>query len=279
MERVILGTGLIGTGLAEGARSRGEAVAVWNRSAARAAPLAADGVRVAASVAEAVGAATVVHLALTADEAVDAVVQQVFAAAPDVLVVDHSTTSVDATAARATKLAASRHRYLHCPVFMNPVTCRSASGVMLCSGPRAWFDEVAPRLQPMTGELRWVGEAPGAAAAAKLVGNAAIVQIVAALADTHRLAASLGLDADAAHALVQTIDPGRVVRGRGARLAAQDFTPHWSLSMARKDVGLMLQGAGEAPIPVLRAVAAAMDAAIEAGDGELDLAVLGRAPA
>ncbi|MCV4725961.1 NAD(P)-binding domain-containing protein, partial [Escherichia coli] len=72
----------------------GEVVRVWNRTAARARPLASDGALVVDDVVEAVRGVERVHLVLADDDAVD----RVLAAAvpgfvPGVLVFDHTTTS------------------------------------------------------------------------------------------------------------------------------------------------------------------------------------------
>ena len=56
----VLGTGVMGAGMARSLLRAGHSVAVWNRSRARAEPLASDGARVAASPAEAVAGADVV---------------------------------------------------------------------------------------------------------------------------------------------------------------------------------------------------------------------------
>lgn len=270
MKRVIIGAGLIGAGLAEGALARGEDVVIWNRTRSRA---EATGARVADSIAEAVEGAEVVQVVLTADAAIDAVLPAIYAAAPDILVVDHSTTSVEATGARARQLAAEGRRYLHAPVFMNPVSSRASKGTVVASGPRACFEAARPWLEAMTGKVMYLGEREEAAAAMKLVGNAMIIQTVAALADVFHLADAVGIPREQAHALLDTVNPASVVNGRGKRMLEGDPTPHWSLAMARKDVGLMLEAGGHTPL--LEALAAEMDAVIATRGGELDLAILG----
>ena len=68
MQRVFLGTGLIGAALAEAACRRGDDVVVWNRTREKAEALEAFGATVATSTEEAVAGATRVHLALTSDD-------------------------------------------------------------------------------------------------------------------------------------------------------------------------------------------------------------------
>src|SRR5690242_13362987 len=69
MARVaVLGTGLLGSAFVEGFFARGQAdVAVWNRTRAKAEPLAAHGARVADTAADAVRDAELIHLVLLDD--------------------------------------------------------------------------------------------------------------------------------------------------------------------------------------------------------------------
>ncbi len=94
-----LGTGLIGGGMVEAMLGRGLTVHVYNRSREKAEALAARGAIVAASPADAVRGAERVHVALSDDAAVDAVLDAAGSALADgVAVIDHSTTSPPASA-------------------------------------------------------------------------------------------------------------------------------------------------------------------------------------
>ncbi|MCC6555375.1 MAG: NAD(P)-dependent oxidoreductase [Polyangiaceae bacterium] len=271
-----LGTGMIGSGLAEAALGRGERVFAWNRSVEKARALEPLGARVAASPAEAVGGATRVHVALSDDAAVDAVLEQ---AAPaigrEALVLDHSTTSPAGTAARAAACERRGVEYLHVPVFMSPALCRAAKGLMISSGPRARFDRALPFLSKMTGEVLWLGERPDLAACFKLFGNAMIVTIVGGLSDVFAMAAAQGVDPADALSLFSKFNPATTIEMRGARMARAEFSPaSFELAMARKDVRLMIEAAGDLPLAVLPRVAERIDEVIAAGHGADDLAAL-----
>ena len=58
-------------------------------------------------------------------------------------------------------------------------------------------------------------------------------------------------------------------------MAKGNFAPSFELDMARKDVGLMLEIAGDQPLAVLPSIAARMDQLITAGHGAEDASVLG----
>ncbi|MBK6601200.1 MAG: NAD(P)-dependent oxidoreductase [Betaproteobacteria bacterium] len=270
-----LGTGLLGSAFAEAAAKRGDAVTAWNRSPDKVAALARFGVKAAATPADAVRGASRVHLVLKEDAVVDEVVA---AALPglsaDAVLIDHSTTLPRLTAARAERLQAHGVRYLHCPVFMGPAAARSAQGLMVAAGPRALFETVEAELSRMTGQLAYMGERADLAAVDKLLGNAMIIGIWAVMADVLTLARASGVDAGDAIKLLGMIDLDAMVARRGASMAKGDFSPSFELAMARKDVRLMLEVAGDQPLAALPAVAARMDRLIAAGHGAMDASVM-----
>ena len=270
-----LGTGLLGSAFAEAAARRGDAVTAWNRSPDKLLALAPFGVTAAATPADAVRGAERVHLILKDD----AVVAEVIAAArpglaADAVVIDHSTTQPQLTAERAARLGAEGVRYLHCPVFMGPSAARNAQGSMLVSGPEAIFNSVKAELARMTGRLDYLGERPDLAALHKLFGNAMFIGLWAVMADILTLAKAGGVAPEDAIKLLGTLDLNAVVAARGTTMASCNFKPTFELAMARKDVQLMLDTAGELPLAALRSVAARMDQLIASGYGAEDAGVL-----
>lgn len=272
-----LGTGLLGGALVEAAATRGERVAVWNRTLAKARALEPLGVRVADTPAEAVRGAARVHLVLTDDAAVEEVVAALRPGlAPDAVIVDHTTTQPAPTAARAARLAGAGVRYLHCPVFIGPAAARAGQGTVLASGPRALFDAVREQLGRMAPRVEYLGERPDLAAVYKLAGNALIVGMSALVADVLTVAAGSGVAAEAAFGVFGLLDPAGMIAGRGRNMVEGRFAPQFELAMARKDVRLMLDSAGARPLAALPAIAARMDALVAEGHGGDDLAVLGK---
>lgn len=272
-----LGTGLLGGAFVEAALGRGEQVTVWNRTASKAEALAARGAHVAATPAEAVREASRVHLVLKDDDTVDDVIAQLRPGlGAGVLVLDHTTTNPARTADRAARLTAEGVRYLHCPVFIGPAMARQAQGTIMVSGPRAWFDEAQPALAAQAARVEYLGERADAAAVFKLCGNTLIVGISGTVADMLAVAKGGGLAASDALQLFDFFDPSRIIAVRGRSMAAGDFTPSFELTMARKDVRLMLETALSVPLSVLPGLAMRMDELIAEGEGTKDLAVLGR---
>lgn len=271
-----LGTGLIGGGLAEAAAKRGDEVVAFNRTIDKAQALAAHGVRIASTAAEAVPGCERVHIALSDDAAVDAVLASCLDALGHAVVVDHTTTLPAGTAARAARLSARGIAFIHAPVFMSPAMCREARGLMLVAGAASTFERVAPALRAMTGAVEYLGERADLAAAYKLFGNAMILTITAGLADVYALAAALGVPATAAQALFSRFNPAGTIAYRGAAMAAGDYSASFELTMARKDARLMIETAAQAGqhLGVLPAIAERMDELIARGYGAEDVGVL-----
>lgn len=275
-----LGMGLLGSNFVQALRRRSEAVTVWNRSPGRTDKVASVGALVATSPAEAVRGATRVHLTLKDDAAVD----QVLAAArpgfgPGLVIVDHTTTTVEGTVKRTAYWRAEGFTYVHAPVFMGPGNALEGTGTMMVSGDRGLFDRLAPALSPMTGTLKWVGEEVGQAAALKLVGNSLILTLSAGLTDVIALAGSLGVDRTEVSRLFEDLGVTSWIPTRLKRLYDSDpASPTWELQMARKDAGVMMDTAKEAgkPLTVIPALAAQMDDLIARGDGALDYTVIAR---
>jgi 3-hydroxyisobutyrate dehydrogenase len=279
MARVaVLGTGLLGSAFVEGLLARGvtEPV-VWNRTRAKAEPLAALGARVADSAAEAVTGIDMVHLVLRDDDTVDATVADFRGSlAQGAVIIDHTTTRPDRTAARAAALDAAGIDYLHAPVMMGPGAARTAKGMMLVAGPNERVARVRDHLTTMTGELWHVGERPDLAAVYKLFGNAAVLSMVGVLADIMRMADASGVPRTGALDMLSKVNLGGTINFRGPMMAEGNFEPQFTLDVARKDLRLMVETANGESTPMLRALAGRMDELLAAGEAEYDVAVLGR---
>jgi len=272
-----LGTGLLGSGFAEAAAKRGDQVTVWNRTASKARALEPFGIRVAETPADAVRDAERVHLVLKDD----AVVEEVIAAlrpglAPNAIIVDHTTTQPALTAARAARLNGDGVKYIHCPVFIGPAAARDGRGTILASGALALFDQVKFALARMAPRVEYLGERPDLAAVYKLCGNAIIVGLTGVIADVFAIARGAGVSADSAFKLFDFFNPAGVISGRGRDMANQNFAPAFELTMARKDVRLMMETANGTSLITLPAIAKRMDALINEGLGEQDFGVIGK---
>ncbi len=272
----LLGTGLLGSGFALKLLERGEDLVVWNRSADKTRPLVEAGARAAATPADAVAGASRVHLVLAEDSAVDAVLAAALPALPlGAWVIDHSTNAPALVAERTARLRAEGVRYVHAPVFMSPRDARNATGLMLLSSSDEDAAALTPILEQMTGRLWHVGERADLAAVHKISGNGMLVALAGTMGDLFAIAQARGLPADAVIALFDVFRAGGAIPFIGKRVvAAPDMDTSFALTMARKDVRLMIDAAGGPDdLVVLPGLAAAMDKAIDEGKGARDFAV------
>jgi 3-hydroxyisobutyrate dehydrogenase len=273
-----LGTGLIGAGFVRALRRRGEDVRVWNRTAAKARALEADGARACDDPVEAVRGASRVHMALSDDAVVDEVLAHIGPAlAEGTVVVDHTTTSPAGTATRVARWRQRGVAFQHAPIFMGPQNALEGTGVMLASGERATFDALTSELRKMTGKLVYLGPVPERAAQFKLLGNLFLMFLTSGLADLFSLARTFDIAPADAVSLFEYFNPGATVSARARRMLGS-APPSWELSMARKDARLMLEAVEQkgSRLAVLPSIAALMDRWIERGHGAEDWTVIGR---
>jgi 3-hydroxyisobutyrate dehydrogenase len=272
------GMGLLGSNFVRAYRRRGEDVRVWNRTAAKASALEAEGARAFLDPAEAAQGAARIHLTLSDDAAVDEVLEQARPGfAPAVVIVDHTTTSPTGTRARASLWQERGIDFQHAPVFMGPQNALESTGLMLLSGDAARVERLRPALEKMTGKLVYFGPEPDRAAKFKLFGNLFLMFMTAGVAEVLTLAKALDVKPEDAAALFDAFNPATTLSARVKRTLTGDFAnPSWELSMARKDARLMLEE-GErhgVPLPMLPAIAATMDRFLERGHAHDDWSVI-----
>lgn len=273
-----LGTGLLGANFVRALQARDETVNVWNRTAAKATALEVYGAKAFEHPADAVRGAERVHITLVDDAGVDDVLERALPGLhADVIIIDHTTTSPVGTAGRVKRWADRGIRFQHAPVFMGPPQALTATGTMLASGDEVLFATLKPHLEKMTGTLVYLGTDPARAASMKLMGNHYLIVLNTAIADTLALAKGLGVPEGEVSHLFEFFNPTTMVQARLQRLLTVDYAdPSWTLSMARKDVRLMLESAkaGHASLVAIPAVASVMDEWIAKGHGTEDWTVI-----
>lgn len=276
--KAFLGMGLLGSNFVKAMLRKGDQVQVWNRTAAKAKALETDGATAFDDVADAVKGVGYIHLTLKDDDTVNQVLEM---ASPGfktgVIIIDHTTTSVNGAIERTAYWKNKGITYLHAPVFMGPPNALESTGNMLVSGDQEVIKTVEAQLSKMTGKLLNFGSEEGRAAAIKLSGNHFLISLTAGLSDTLALAKSLGVPSSDIVDLFASWNPGAGVPARLNKILTGDFgKPSWELDMARKDAGLMISAAQEKGVKlnVLPAVVAEMDRWIANGHGSDDWSVI-----
>jgi 3-hydroxyisobutyrate dehydrogenase len=273
------GAGRMGSAFVERLASLGEAVVAYNRTFEKAKALERFGARAVADPREAAAGAAQLHIMLTDDAAVDALLETLAGAIePGAVVIDHSTVAPALVMERAARLASRGVQFLHGPVMMSPPMVRAGAGVMLVAGPQETFDAVRENLHKLAPDVWYLGVTPHKAATMKLFGNEVLISALAGLADGLALARGGGIAPSEALELLGHFRLQGGLESRGKKMAEGDFAPLFELVTARKDVRLMLESArnGAVLLHFLPAIAERMDRLIERGFGADDLSVLGR---
>jgi 3-hydroxyisobutyrate dehydrogenase len=275
-----LGMGLLGANFVRAMIKKGAQVQVWNRTAAKATALEADGAKAFADITAAVTGADIIHVTLKDDATVNEVLAMAAAGfKPGAIIIDHTTTSAEGAAQRTKEWKERGFTYLHAPVFMGPQNALESTGYMLVSGDQDVISKVEPVLSPMTGKLLNFGPEEGKAAGMKLLGNLFLVSFTAGIADMLSLAKAMSIPVDDITTLFNAWNPAGSFPVRMQKLNSGNYdNPSWELNMARKDTQLFMDAAakGGTKLAVIPAIAAEMDRWIEKGQGNKDWTVIGK---
>lgn len=278
--KAFLGMGHLGSNFVKAMISKGETVQVWNRTASKAKALESVGAKAFEAITDAIKDADVIHLTLKDDAAVNEVLSEASNAfKPGVIIMDHTTTSVEGAKERTAAWKEKGYTYLHVPVFMGPQNALESTGSMLVSGDQELIKSVQPQLEKMTGKVINFGEKIGMAAGMKLLGNHMLIAITAGLTDTFALAKAMDISIEDLGSLFESWNPATSFPARFKKMSMGDFdNPTWELQMARKDAGLMMNEAkaGNADLMVLPHVIASMDNWIEKGHGKDDWTIIAK---
>ncbi|MFV5992669.1 NAD(P)-dependent oxidoreductase [Streptomyces sp. NPDC056231] len=271
----VLGTGIMGSGMTRSLLRAGLDVRAWNRTQAKAAPLAADGATVTETAEEAVRGADVILTMLNDGLSVAAALT---AAAPGVqrgqVLLQSSTVGIDATTELAQRAADLGLVYLDAPVAGTKQPAEQGALTVFVSGPSAVRPSVNPVLNAIGQRTVWVGETPGAASRLKLVVNTWVINMVSSIAECLNLAEGLGIDPQS---FLDVMKGGPLdsayLQGKSAAVLSGDLTPSFTLSTALKDTRLILAAAEQTGV-TLDLVAASENRftrAEEAGHGGEDM--------
>jgi 3-hydroxyisobutyrate dehydrogenase len=257
----VLGAGgTMGLPMARNLARAGFEVRAWNRSAEKARPLAAEGVTIAGSPAEAAdGAGTLLTMLADAGAvlaATDGDQGALSAPAAPCIWAQMSTigeegTNICAAIARRRGIA-----FVDAPVLGTRVPADEGKLVVLASGPAELREPLQPLFDAVGRRTVWAGEA-GAGTRLKLVTNCWVLMVVEGGAEAIALAEGLGL---APSLLFDALAGGSLdlpyLRIKGKRMTERNFEPLFRLSLAAKDACLVRDAAARhgLDLPVVTAV-------------------------
>src|SRR6266581_1761703 len=233
-----LGTGRMGAELVRRLLAAGCDVAVYNRTKAKAEPLAAAG-------------------------------------APGT-VVDCSTISAEASQQVREQLGARGSELLAAPVMGNPTVARAGQLTFAVSGPRPAFDAARPYLDLLGAGATYVGEGE-LARIVKLCHNLFLGVVTQSLAEVTILAEKSGVSRQAFLAcLNDSVMGSTFTRYKSPALVNLDFHASFTAELLRKDFDLGLAAAREreVPLPVASLVHQLVQSLVGHGLGQSDFAAL-----
>lgn len=276
----VLGTGIMGAAMARNLLAAGMEVRVWNRTREKADPLAGDGAAVTASPAQATEGAEFMITMLSDTVAVeDAVGEGVLSALGEGGVwIQTSTLGMEGSARLAEMASQHGVAYVDAPVLGTRQPAEQGQLIVLASGPEGVRERCAPLFDAIGSRTLWLGEA-GAGTRLKLVVNNWIVGLVGVLAETVAFARGIGVEPER---FLETIKGGPLglpyAHIKGNMMIEDEFPTSFSLALARKDAGLVLEAADAQGLrlAITEAVAGRFDEAIDAGHGDEDLSAVYR---
>ena len=272
----VLGTGIMGSAMARNLAVAGLPTVVWDRSAQATAPLAAAGIRVAASPRDAVRDARVVITMLPTADVVESVmvtggVAEAFAR--DAVWTQMGTIGVAATTRLAHQFGRLRPGvlFVDAPVSGSKGPAEAGQLLILASGPAAAESLLQPVFSAIGRKTVWLGEA-GQGSRMKLVVNAYLSFLIEGVAEALELASRLGIDPTELDAVIEggPLD-APLADAKLHKIARGDFAPEFPLEWALKDVDLAIAAADGDRLPMLEALARQWRVAVEAGHGRQDI--------
>jgi 3-hydroxyisobutyrate dehydrogenase len=276
----LLGTGRMGAPIARNLLSAQYPVRVWNRTEAKARPLAAAGASVALTPAAAADGADVLVTMLADGAATERAVAGTSGAletlAPGATWVQMGTIGLDWTRRLAARAQEHEIAFVDAPVSGSDGPARDGTLVILASGDQASRDRLYPIFDVIGRRTWWLGPA-GHGSALKLVLNGWLASITEAAAEGVALSEALDLDPRLFADVLADLPLGAPYAiAKINAMIARRFEPGFALEHAHKDVALAVSAAAGhgLHLPVLELVDRQWDRAIAAGHGDQDVAVV-----
>jgi 3-hydroxyisobutyrate dehydrogenase len=274
-----IGAGRMGMAMATRLARAGCDLTVYNRTRAKAEPLAQHGARIADRLSDLLGCDLVFAIVSTGKDLESVLV------GPDGLfaggrgprtVVDCTTIAIEESARLRDALAARGAQFLAAPVSGNAKVARAGKLSFVASGPRAAFDEVEPYLAALGQGASYVGEGE-LSRMVKICHNVFLGVVIQSLAEITVLAQKAGVPRHAFLDFMNKSVLGSVFsRYKTPALVNLDFAVTFTPHLLRKDLDLGLDAgrALDVPMPLASQVRDLVQALIGNGHADKDFASL-----
>jgi len=275
-----IGTGRMGFQLCRRLLNAGYEVAVYNRTRAKAEPLAEWGAVIVERPVDLAGcdivfsmvsASSDLHAVMTGDGGL-----LTDPAARPRIIVDSSTVSSEASEEVRRRAEEVGAVLLAAPVSGNPKVIKAGKLTVAVSGPKDAFDEVEPLLTSFGRGVTYVGDGE-VARLVKICHNVFLGVVTQSLAEITVLAERGGVSRAAfLEFLNDSVMGSTFTRYKSPAFVNLDFSPTFTMPLLRKDFDLGLAAAHdlEVPMPVASATAQLVAAAVGAGHRDEDFATL-----
>jgi 3-hydroxyisobutyrate dehydrogenase-like beta-hydroxyacid dehydrogenase len=274
-----IGAGRMGMAMASRLARAGCDLTVYNRTRAKAEPLAQHGAKIADRLSDLLGCDLVFAIVSTGKDLESVLV------GPDGLfaggrgprtVVDCTTIAIEESARLRDALAARGAQFLAAPVSGNAKVARAGKLSFVASGPRAAFDEVEPYLAALGQGASYVGEGE-LSRMVKICHNVFLGVVIQSLAEITVLAQKAGVPRHAFLDFMNRSVLGSVFsRYKTPALVNLDFAVTFTPHLLRKDLDLGLDAgrALDVPMPLASQVRDLVQALIGNGHADQDFASL-----
>ena len=270
-----VGLGLMGEGFTRRLIEKGHAVTGFDIDPEKTRAAANWGVMPAVSAAEVAQSSDIVLICVINTAAVeDATLAPRGIASVDIVgkvIVDHSTTELDATQRIAAALADKGALFVDAPVSGGPGAAKTGTLAIMAGGSDAAIATISAPMRDL-GTMTHMGGA-GTGQATKLVNQTLVLTNYCVLAEALRLAQAYGVDAAK---IPQALAPGHagsnLLNALFPRMIAEDFTPLGFARQVLKDLE-MLQGAAREKhlaMPMASQALTLYRLLVAAGKSELD---------
>ncbi|WP_435281468.1 NAD(P)-dependent oxidoreductase [Streptomyces koelreuteriae] len=274
----VLGTGIMGAAMARNIARAGHTVRAWNRTRAKADPLAAEGVHIVDTPAQAVQDTDVVLTMLyDGPAALETMREAAPALRPGIAWVQSTTAGIEGIADLAAFAREHGLVFYDAPVLGTRQPAEAGQLTVLAAGPAEGRDRVTPVFDAVGARTVWTGEdgAAGGATRLKLVANSWVLAVTAAAGEALALAKALDVDPHAFFDLVAggPLDMG-YLRAKSELVLDDRLTPpQFSVTTAAKDARLIVRAGADngVRLDVAEAAATRMERAAAQGHADEDM--------
>jgi 3-hydroxyisobutyrate dehydrogenase-like beta-hydroxyacid dehydrogenase len=248
-----IGIGRMGYAMADRLAKAGADLTVWNRTRAKAEPLAAKGAKIADRLTDLAGCDIVFVMVSTYDDVKEVITGPgglLSGARVPKMVIECSSISLEGSAELRAALAARGVAMLAAPVSGNAKVIKAGRLSFVCSGPQATFEAALPSLRMIAPAASYVGEGE-LARIVKICHNVFLGVVIQSLAEITVLAQKAGVPRHAFLDFINQSVMGSVFsRYKSPALVNLDFKVTFTPKLLRKDLDLGLDAARQFEVPM-----------------------------